>query len=91
MKKFYFTYGRAGQPYVGGWTEIIAEDFSKACGAFQAYHPSPIPRLLNCADIYDEESFISTGFLESGNFNVFCHETITLMVEKKNGSEDCVH
>ena len=24
MAKFYFTYGTSGQPYFGGWTEVVA-------------------------------------------------------------------
>ena len=91
MSKFYFTFGTGGQPYAGGWTEVIADNRQKAVRAFRAYHPDKIPGCLNCADVYSEKDFSAAGFLETGNFDAFCHETIILTVVKKNGSENNVH
>lgn len=38
-KKYYFTYGSDGHPYIGGWTEVEAPDAKMACMAFRAVHP----------------------------------------------------
>lgn len=81
MPKFYFTYGTDGQPYCGGWTEVIAPDFAAACAVFRAVHPDKIPGLLNCSSVYSEEIFLKTEMAAEGNFGAFCHETIVLGVE----------
>ena len=39
MEKFYFTYGTEGQPFVGGWTLVEADNIHAAYAAFRAYHP----------------------------------------------------
>lgn len=86
MKKFYFTYGTDGQPFVGGWTEVEAPNYGAACAAFRAYHPDKTEGLLNCSSVYDEENFKRTEMDgPNGNFHRFCHETITLRREAADG------
>ena len=81
MPKFYFTYGTGGQPYCGGWTEVIAPDMRSACGAFRAFHPDKIENCLNCSSVYREAEFQKSEMAgPEGNFGAFCHETITLSV-----------
>ena len=85
MARFYFTYGTGGQPFVGGWTEVEAEDARAACAAFRAYHPDKAEGLLNCSSVYTEEQFKRTEMAgPSGNFHRFCHEVITLRREAAN-------
>lgn len=79
MERFYFTYGTDGQPFRGGWTEVIAPNRSAACAAFRAFHPDKTENLLNCSSVYDQKSFERTEmFGPSGNFGSRCHEIITL-------------
>ena len=79
MKKFYFTYGTEGQPFYGGWTEVLAPDEEAACVAFRHFHPDKIPGLLNCSSIYTEGVFKGTTMAgPCGNFGAKCHETIVL-------------
>lgn len=75
--KYYFTYGTEGQPFVGGWTEVEADDSHIACMTFRAYHPDKLEGLLNCSSVYDEECFKMSEMYRSGNFDRRCHETIT--------------
>lgn len=78
MSKYYFTYGSEGHPYVGGWTEVEADNKDLAIIAFDIYHPSQ-NSFLNCCCVYSEEEFKSTRMAgPNGNFGYFCHETITL-------------
>ena len=79
--RFYFTYGSDGQPFVGGWTEVEAEDIHAACAAFRVYHPDKNEGLLNCSSVYAEEQFERTEMFSSGNFGRRCHEIITLRRE----------
>jgi len=81
MGKFIFTYGTGGQPFRGGWTEVIAPDEAAACAAFKVVHPCKIEGLLNCCCVYPEERFLKTEMATNGNFGAFCHETIVLAVE----------
>lgn len=46
MTKYIFTYGTEGQPFAGGWTEVIAPDRQAACAAFRAIHPDRVEGLL---------------------------------------------
>ena len=78
MQTFYFTYGTADQPFVGGWTEIVAPDFHVACQLFKAVHPCRIGNILNCASAYSEKDFKSTTMFAKGNFGARCHEKITI-------------
>lgn len=81
-KKYYFTYGSDGQPFVGGWTEVIAPDVKMACAAFRAVHPDKEPGILNCSCAYTEEVFLKSCMAApDGNFHKFCHERITFTVE----------
>lgn len=90
MAKFYFTYGIEGQPFSGGWTEVVAPTARVAAAAFRAYHPDKIEGVLNCADMYTEEQFNSSGMNgESGNRGAFCHEVITLGRNKTYVCFDC--
>jgi len=81
MSTYYFTYGRGGQPFVGGWTEVEAPDYHAACAAFRAFHPDRTERMLDCSDVYSEARFKSTQMYQTGNFGYRCHETITLRRE----------
>lgn len=85
MTRFYFTYGTGGQPFVGGWTEVEAPNYSAACAAFRAYHPDKTNGLLNCSSVYDEEYFKRTEMYRDGNFGCRCHEVITLRREAVDG------
>lgn len=78
MAKFIFTYGSEGQPFVGGWTEIQADDEDQAIAAFQIFHPNK-DGFLNCCSVYTEDEFKRTRMAgPKGNLGYFCHETITL-------------
>ena len=82
MANFYFTYGTEGQPFVGGWTMVVAESFNAACEKFREVHPDNTNGLLNCAGVYSEEYFSTTPMATKGNLGAFCHEVI----ENKAGS-----
>ena len=78
MQKFYFTYGTSEQyPYKGGWTEVIAETKHMAILAFKVVHPDVHEGILNCASVYTEEEFTSSG-MTTGNYGACRHETIIL-------------
>lgn len=80
--KFYFSYGTEGHPYVGGWTEVEAQDFHSACCAFRAVHPNKENDCLNCCSIYTEDEFKRTQMAGlKGNLGAGCNEKITLSVE----------
>ena len=72
MKRYYFTYGSEGHPYVGGWTEIVAPDEDTARRIFAALHPAE--GVLRCCDVYDEDRFNGTRMFLNGNFGARCHE-----------------
>lgn len=76
MKRFYFTYGSEGQPFCGGWTEVIAPDFDTAIALFRAYHPDLQDGIMNCAGVYSEERFRKTSMFANGNFGKRCWEKI---------------
>lgn len=78
MKMFYFTYGTDGQPFFGGWTVVIAPNYGAACLAFRAFHPDRTPGILNCSDVYDEETFGLSEMYRRDNLGYRCHEIITL-------------
>lgn len=79
MSKFYFTYGTEGQPFCGGWTEIIADSWEKAEAVFRVYHPDKTPGVLNCSSVYSEKTMMKTSMFREGNFGQRCHETICLL------------
>lgn len=83
MPKFYFTYGLDERfPFVGGWTEVIAEDIHMAHAAFRSFHPDRCQGLYNYSSLYSEESFAKTCMAESGkNFTHGCRERITITRE----------
>lgn len=88
MPRFYFTYGTSGQPFVGGWSIVVAPDKHAACQIFRLIHPDKTPGILNCSSVYDEEQFAKTKMAgPEGNFGFRCHEvialTITLIDEKE--------
>ena len=85
MARFYFTYGSEGYPFVGGWTEVEAEDRHKACAAFRTYHPDKTEGLLNCSDVYTQEEFMQSGMAED-NLGARCHEYISLKQTEKEFS-----
>lgn len=79
LKEFYFTYGTCGQPYLGGWTVVLAENLKQAIAVFRIFHPDENEGLINCADFYDEAQFKETQMYREGNFGAFCHERISLL------------
>lgn len=81
VKTFYFTYGTAGMPFSGGWTEIVAPSFKTAHSIFRAYHPDEMPGVLNCSSVYTEEEFQKSIMAKEGNFGYRCHERITVTRE----------
>lgn len=88
MKKYYFTYGSDGHPFVGGWTEVEAPNIHMACAAFRAVHPDKEPGVLNCCNAYTEENFLSSCMAgPDGNFRKFCHERIAFTVTPCNPDE----
>lgn len=75
--KFYFTYGTSKSfPFVGGWTEVIADSWDEACEKFSNIHPLTPEGFINCAGIYMEGLFKITGMEVEGNINAFCQEVI---------------
>lgn len=84
MERFYFTYGSEGHPFVGGWTEVEAQDYDVACAAFRVYHPNGSHEFMRCSCIYDEEEFMRTTMHQNGNMGAYCHETITLQRKLAN-------
>ena len=87
MNNYYFTYGIEGQPFVGGWTRVIACNIHDAVDLFRKVHPDKIEGLLNCADYYTENQFYKTEMHLSGNFGSYEQEVIVksseLSVEDK--------
>ena len=75
MNNYYFTYGSEGQPFVGGWTKVVAEDLKEAVDMFKAIHPCK-NGLINCEGVYDEKSFYMTTMPFKGNMRKFQHEII---------------
>ena len=77
--RFYFTYAseECGMPFIGGWTEVEAENADDAVSKFKAAHPTPgNDDVINCCSLYDEELFKRTLMLEKGNFGKFCQEVL---------------
>lgn len=81
MPKYFFTYGTEGQPFFGGWSEVVAPSYGAAVDAFRAYHPDKNKGIVNCSSIYDEERFKQTEMYQESNFGFRCHEIITLRRE----------
>lgn len=62
FQNFYFTFGSApGFPFNRGWVEIQAPDISKACDIFNVIFPPRRKGVLNCAFVYTEDQFKTTG------------------------------
>lgn len=78
--KYYFTYGTEGYPYYGGWTEVYADDEKLATSIFRSVHPDTKDGFVNCAKMYDEESFKNTKMYKNGNFGNYAHEVIQITV-----------
>lgn len=79
MSKFYFTYGSDGtQPFKGGWTEVEASNFEDAVELFRLVHKDNSKGFINCAGIYDEDTFKYTTMFNKGNFDRFCVEKLSL-------------
>lgn len=77
MQEFYFTYGLAGQPFIGGWSIIEAPSMSIAVDIFRAIHPDRTEGLLNCAMVYSKGAFEQTRMAVDGNLGSRCHEHIS--------------
>ena len=79
MDKIYvFTYGSEGQPFVGGWTEVMAPDEETAVRIFEAFHPPVRGNLIPCASIYTLDEFKETKMV-MGNLGARCHESIIVL------------
>lgn len=82
MAKFYYTYGTSENfPFNGGWTEINAENRDIADNIFKMFHPNrpECKNYLNCACVYDEESFQNTKMYKgNNNLGSGCQECIDL-------------
>lgn len=77
--RFFFTYGISpSYPFRGGWTEVEAPSYSAARALFRIYHPDKTEGLLNCADIYTEESMMTSDMWRTDNLGSRCHERITV-------------
>lgn len=81
MNKFYYTYGTEGQPFVGGWSTVIAPDLTTANILFRMAHPDKEQGFLNCASVYDEAHFKETEMYKTGNFDAKEREIIKLSVK----------
>ncbi len=81
MNNYYFTYGSEGQPFVGGWTRIIACDIHDAVDLFRKVHPDKIEGLLNCAAYYTTKGFYSTSMWLEGNLGSYEQELIVKSLE----------
>ena len=86
MERFYFTYGSEGQPFVGGWTEIIAPSKEVACAVFKGIHPCKHLDILNCCSVYTMKEFVNTQMAgPNGNLGHGCWEVITVTVTPMMG------
>ena len=81
MNNYYFTYGSEGQPFVGGWTRVIACNIHDAVDLFRKVHPDKTEGLLNCADYYTENQFYKTEMHLSGNLGSYEREVIVKFKE----------
>lgn len=92
LEKFYFTYGSdGGQPYCGGWSEVLGPNLSLACTAFRMVHPDNFPGFLNCSSVYSAKEFEKTKMFGSeGNFGRRCRETITLNIAVNKTEEGVI-
>ena len=57
---------------------------SAAIAAFRVYHPDRRIGVLNCSDVYCEETFERTDMLAEGNYGAYCHERSSLLRECSN-------
>ena len=87
MRNYFFTYGSEGQPFVGGWTRVIACNIQDAVDLFRKVHPDKIEGLLNCAAHYIDTQFYATSMWLKGNLGSYEQEVIVkspeLSVEDK--------
>ena len=74
---FIFTYGSKGQPFEGGWTEVLAPDKETAIRTFEVFHPRR-DGFLPCCSVYSLEEFKQTSMV-TGNLGARCHEHIMVM------------
>ena len=84
---FFFTYGSEGHPFYGGWTIVGAESREQAVALFRLVHPDRIEGIINCADIYTVDQFLTTNMYKEGNFGHRCYEVITLEVHPGLGGK----
>ena len=83
LHKSYFTYGSDERfPFVGGWTEVVAEDLYAAYAALKAFHPGRDQDIYAYSRVYSEEEFAETCMAEFGeNCGHGCWERITITRE----------
>lgn len=70
MPNFYATYGLdyPSHPFSGGWTRIVAPNYSEARRLLNTIHPFDDPSEANCVKLYTEEDFYMTDMPEKGNW-----------------------
>lgn len=78
---YVFTYGCGDeQPFVGGWTEVVAPDEETAIRIFEAFHPPVHGNLIPCSSIYTLDEFETTKMAgPKGNLGARCHENIIVL------------
>ncbi len=75
--KIFYTFGTDERyPFRGGWVEVEADNMKQAHALYRASYPDREPGILNCADYYTEEQFMSIGMMETGNRGAYCHRVI---------------
>lgn len=75
---YYYTYGTNDKyPFVGGWTEIVANSHAVANQVFKRIHPNLTnPEYLNCCGVYLHDEIVNTTMFRDGNFGRHAHERI---------------
>ena len=89
VQKFYFTFGNEGYPYAGGWVEILAESRSEAVKVFRQHYPDRYEGMVNCCDIYSEDSFKKTCMV-NGNLGAKCHAVYCQPCKSGDGIDSAV-
>ena len=83
MKVYFFTYGTSSAyPFRGGWTKVSAPDRNTAIQLFRIFHPDRTEGIINCADVYDYETFKNKTMYLEGNFGARCHDHIKVMLRR---------
>ena len=88
MVKKYFNYGTDPEyPYQSGYTVVEAEDPALAERGFRTFHPNrPDSPFVNCAGIYSEKNWHTSGMAEDQDCP--CREKITVQVHQGGMADD---